>query len=205
MEPVLETREVDFSLWPAAPAESFGYLTLTGRLTADEVGLAVMLIAYANDSEDDEDGPPRPADAVASFLHGLVTREYVFVPGGLRVVDTAAGTTFTPGCCCGVEEWRDWFLVFDTGSSSFGHDPWALAEQRGDVVRLTLDAGETLGAEETDSPFFDVPVDQLRELLTQAERHLVDFHALATAWLRRELPEHADAVSTALHRALDLR
>jgi len=199
MEPVLETREVDFSLWPAAPAESFGYLPLTGRLTADEVGLAVMLIAFGNDN-DDEDAPPKPADPVGSFLHGLVTRESLFVPGGLRVVDTAAGITFMPGCCCGVEEWRDWFLVFgDDGLVYSGHDPDARAERHGDIVRLTLDD------EQPGSPFFDVPVDQLRELLTQAEGHLVDFHALATDWLRRELPEHADAVSAALRRALDLR
>jgi hypothetical protein len=105
----------------------------------------------------------------------------------------------------GIEDWRDWFQVFDGGVFDGGHDPWAMAEQRGDVVRLTLDAGESLGVEKTDSPFFDVPVDQLRELLTQAERHLVDFHALATEWLRRELPEHADAVSAALRHALDLR
>jgi hypothetical protein len=200
MEPVLETREVDFSLWPAAPADSFGYLPLTGRLTPDEVGLAVMLIAYCNEYDvDDEEAPPRPVDPIGLFLYGLVTREYVFVPGGLRVVDTSTGLTLTPGCCTGVEDWRNWFLVFDGDSFVGGHDPADAAERHGDVVRLTLDA------DKADSLFFDVPVDQLRELLTQAERDLVDFHALATDWLRRQLPEQADAVSAALHRALDLR
>ncbi len=95
--------------------------------------------------------------------------------------------------------------MFDGGVFDGGHDPWARAEQRGDVVRLTLDVGETLDADKADSPFFDVPVDRLRELLTQAEQHLVEFHALATEWLRRQLPEHAEAVSAALRHALDLR
>ena len=141
----------------------------------------------------------RAVDPVGLFLHGLCTHEYVFVPGGLRVVDTSTGVTLTPGCCTGVEDWRKWFLVFDGDSFVGGHDPADSAELHGDVVRLTLDA------DKTDSPFFDVPVDQLRELLTQAERDLVDFHALATDWLRRQLPEQADAVSAALRRALNLR
>jgi hypothetical protein len=208
MEPVVETRATDFSLWPVAAAESRRFLPLSGRLTPDEVGLAVMLIARSNDIDPDaDDRPSRPAEPVAAFLHGLLTYERPFVPGGLRVVDTATGITFEPGCCCGVEDWRDWFLVFDGGSFDGGHDPWALAEREGDIVRLTLDADldDPVRAAAADSPVLDVPVDRVRELLAQAERDLVDFHGLATGWLRRQLPDHADAVSAALHRALDLR
>jgi hypothetical protein len=154
------------------------------------------------------DLPPRPAEPVASFLHGLLNYERPFVPGGLRVVDTTTGVSFNPGCCCGIEDWRDWFRVFDGGSFDGGHDPWALAQRHGDVVRLTVDADESAGPfdpDKSDSPFFDVPVDRLRELLAQAERDLADFHALVSGWLRRRLPAHADAVSAALRRALDLR
>jgi hypothetical protein len=110
-------------------------------------------------------------EAVASFLHGLLTYEQPFVPGGLRVVDTAGGFAFEPGCCCGLEDWRDWFRVFDGGSFDGGHDPWAYVECHRDVVRLTLDA------DETDGPFFDVPVDRLRELLAQVEEDLAGCHA----------------------------
>jgi hypothetical protein len=135
-------------------------------------------------------------EAVASFLHGLLTYEQPFVPGGLRVVDTAGGFAFEPGCCCGLEDWRDWFRVFDGGSFDGGHDPWAYVECHRDVVRLTLDA------DETDGPFFDVPVDRLRELLAQVEEDLAGCHALVGDWLRRELPDHAVAVAEALGRAV---
>jgi hypothetical protein len=69
----------------------------------------------------------------------------------------------------------------------------------GDSVRLTLDA---YGDE--DSPVIELPVDQVRTLVTGAQRDLQDFLDLAGSWAEQHLPAHAAAVSAALARALDL-
>lgn len=81
---------------------------------------------------------------------------------------------FLPGCCNGLEEWRDWYEVLDGyGQVCFGHDPGPLAERLGDTVRLTVDA------DRSDSPVIELPVTELRRLLDGAARDLTDFLTLA--------------------------
>ncbi|MFI8944271.1 hypothetical protein [Streptomyces syringium] len=50
----------------------------------------------------------------------------------------------------------------------------------------------------------ELPVDQVRALITGAEADLRDFHSLAGTWAEQHLPTHAAAVTAALARALDL-
>ncbi|MER7848134.1 hypothetical protein ABTZ03_29800 [Kitasatospora sp. NPDC096077] len=200
MQPVLETRARDgFDLWPVAVTEPTGFLPLGGGLPPGEVGTAVMCIAGWNAGEPD-DGPDDPLGA---FLHGLLTAELPYAAGGLRVVDESTGITFRPGCCDGLEDWRDWHRLVDGGGGGllgYGHEPEsALAERLGDVVRLTVDA------ERGDSPVIELPVTELRRLLAGAERELVDFVALAADWAARHLPPgHRAPVVGALARVLDL-
>ena len=199
MEPVLEIVSCDdFALWPIASYEAYGFLPLSNRLTPDEVGLAAMRIVQCNDSDPDDDQPPRPAEPVAAFLHGLLTFDTLFAAGGLRVTDTTTGVTLVPGCCAGVEDWREWHQVLDGDQVYLGHSPTPTAERHGDTVRLTVDA------DQPDSPLIDLPADDLRRLLVGVERDLVGFHRLAADWMRRQLPEHAAPVTAALARVLDL-
>lgn len=201
MQPVLEVYTPDgFALWPVAEVESFGYLALSGELTPLEVGTAVMRIASWNDL-DPEDGvrPPRPADPLGSFLHGLLTVDTLFAAGGLRVTDSATGVAFLPGCCSGLEDWREWYQVLEgSGQVWFGHDPDPCAERHGETVRLTVDA------EQNDSPVIELPAADLRRLLAGAEHDLAGFLALAADWADQNLPRHAAPVIAALARALDL-
>ncbi|OLZ49898.1 hypothetical protein BS330_31755 [Amycolatopsis keratiniphila subsp. nogabecina] len=202
MQPVLEAHTTGgFALWPVAEVESFGYIPLSGELTSREVGTAVMCIAACNDI-DPEDGvrPPRPADPLGSFLHGLLTFDTLFAAGGLRVTDSATGVAFMPGCCNGLEDWREWHHVLeDNGQVWFGHDPDPRAERCGDTVRLTVDA------EQSASPVIELPVTDLRNLLAGAEHDLAGFLALAVGWAERNLANHsAVPVIGALARALDL-
>jgi hypothetical protein len=125
--------------------------------------------------------------------------EDLFASGGLRVTDTATGTTLLPGCCNGLEVWRDWLEVVDgDGRAFFGHDPSPLAERLGEAVRLTVDA------EQNDSPVIELPVAELRRLLAEAERDLAGFLQLAVDWAAQHLRNHAASVTAALARALDL-
>ncbi|MFD8012582.1 hypothetical protein [Streptomyces sp. NPDC058955] len=201
MQPVLEMDvPAGFDLWPVAEAESLGFLTLSGELSSAEVGSAVMRIAGCNDIDPDGDRPPRPAGALDSFLHGLLTFDSPFASGGLRVTDHATGVAFLPGCCDGLEQWRDWHRFIEGGSPlGFGHDPVSpLAERLGDTVRLTVNA------EESDSPVIELTAADFRALLAGAERDLVDFLALAASWASVYLPRHHGPVVSALARALDL-
>ncbi|MEU4671237.1 hypothetical protein AB0F91_25460 [Amycolatopsis sp. NPDC023774] len=142
-------------------------------------------------------GRRAPADALGSFLHGLLTFDSLFAAGGLKVTDTATGVVSWPGCCSGLEEWREWNQVFVFGGSvCLGHGPWA--ERDGDLVQLTLDV------ERIDSPVIEVPAVELRYLLAGVERDLAGFLALAADWAYRNLSRHAFPVISALIRVLDL-
>ncbi|MFE4599274.1 hypothetical protein ACFRKE_00265 [Kitasatospora indigofera] len=201
MQPVLELNSPDgFDLWPVAEAGPAGFLPLGGALPPAEIGTAVMRIAGCNDVDPDGDRPPRPSDPLGSFLHGLLTFDDLFAAGGLRVTDDSTGVTFVPGCCDGLEDWRDWYRLLDgDGLLGFGHEPWSpVAERSGDTVRLTVNA------EQSDSPVIELSVTELRHLLAGAERDLADFLMAAAAWVRRHLPHHGAPVTAALARALDL-
>lgn len=119
---------------------------------------------------------------------------------GLRVTDNSTGITFLPGCCDGLEDWRDWHRLVDSGGLlGFGHDPVSpVAERFGDAVRLTVNA------EQSDSPVIELSLAELRRLLAGAERDLADFLALAADWVGRYLPGRRAPVTAALARALDL-
>jgi len=201
LQPVLETRARDgFTLWPVAESAPYGFLPLHGGLGPAEVGATVMHIADCNTvGPESDDHPPRPTDPLGAFLYGLLTLDGLFASGGLRVTDTATGTTLLPGCCNGLDERRDWWEVVDgDGWASFGHDPSPFAERDGEVVRLTVDAYDE------GSPVIELPVTDLRLLLAGAERDLTDFLQLAAAWASLHLADYAAPVVQALGRALDL-
>ncbi|MFF7444406.1 hypothetical protein [Streptomyces sp. NPDC008122] len=201
MQPVLEIyAPVGFDLWPVAEFEPFGFLPLSGELSPAEVGAAVMRIAGCNAIDPDGDRPRRPEDSLDSFLHGLLTFDSLFAAGGLRVVDDSTGVAFLPGCCDGLEDWRDWHQFVNDGSLlGFGHDPTSpVAERFGDTVRLTVNA------DQSDSPVIELSVAELRHLLAGAERDLADFLALAVDWSFRYLPDHCAPATAALARVFDL-
>ncbi|WP_327187481.1 hypothetical protein [Streptomyces sp. NBC_01334] len=202
MQPVLEMHAPDgFDLWPVADFEPFSFLRLSGELSPAEVGAVVMRIADYNEVDSDDDHIPRPANALGSYLRGLLTLEDdIVAPGGLRVIDTSTSVTFLPGCCDGLESWRDWHRFADDGNPlGFGHDPVSpLAERFGGIVRLTVNA------EQRDSPVITLPITELHHLLAGAERDLADFLALAADWASGHLPDYCAPVTTALARVLDL-
>ncbi|MFE6459833.1 hypothetical protein ACFVP0_20560 [Streptomyces cinereoruber] len=199
LRPVLEVCPADgFGLWPVAALAPYDFMPLNGDLSPAEVGTAVMSIAKANDFEP-EDGPRRPSDPLGAFLHGLLTLDDLFAPGGLRVTDTATGAVLSPGCCNGLDERTDWAEVLDgDGWASFGHDPSPAAERIGDRARLTVDA------DREDGPVIELPLTDLRRLLTAAEHDLTAFLHLTATWATAHLPAHASRLHGALARALGL-
>ncbi|WP_329201932.1 MULTISPECIES: hypothetical protein [unclassified Streptomyces] len=203
MQPVLEMNTPDgFALWPVAETERFGFLSLSGGLSPAEIGTALMRIAACNDVDpaDDGDLPPRPAEPLSGFLHGLLNLDNLYAAGGLRITDISTSITFSPGCCDGLEDWRDWYQVLDgSGIIGYGHDPLpSLAERIGDTIRLTVDTARD------DSPAIELSVTELRRLLAGAERDLTEFLAAATDWVTEHLPDHSVPLTAALARVLAL-
>ncbi|MFE2274318.1 hypothetical protein ACFXB4_34520 [Streptomyces lavendulae] len=203
MQPVLEMNTPDgFDLWPVAETGQISFLPLSGGLSPDEIGTALMRIAACNDVDpaDDDDLPPRPAEPLSRFLHGLLNLDSLYAAGGLRVTDNSTGITFSPGCCDGLEDWHDWYQVVDgSGVIGYGHDPEpSLAERLGDTIRLTVDT------DRNDSPVIELSVAELRHLLAGAERDLTEFLAAATDWIAEHLPDHSAPLAAALARVLAL-
>ncbi|MCM2416353.1 hypothetical protein [Streptomyces sp. RKAG290] len=202
MQAVLETSAADgFSLWPVDEYKSHGYLGLDRKLTPAQVGTAVMRIADYNCAGPEEERAPCPADPLGTFLQGLLTLPDLLAAGGFRVTDNATSTVFVePGCCNGLETWRDWLKVLEPGGCCyFGHDPSSVAERVGDVVRLTYDVHGT-----GSSPVVELPAEQVRTLVAGAQQDLQDFLSVAGIWAEEHLPAHAAEVTAALARALDL-
>lgn len=114
-------------------------------------------------------------------------------------MESSTGTTFLPGCCNGLEDWRDWREVVDgSGRASFGHDPDPVTERLSNTVRPTVDA------EQSDSPVIELSVTELRHLPDGAEHDLTSFLALAADWVSQYLPDHSTPVTAALARVLAL-
>ncbi|MQS11569.1 hypothetical protein F7Q99_04525 [Streptomyces kaniharaensis] len=211
VQAVLETLVPDgFGLWPVGEHEPYGFLTLHGDMTPADIGTAVACIANGTDPVEDGDRRPEPhpadpvdADPVDTFLYGLLNNPYPVAPGGFRVTDTATGAALLPGCCNGLDEWRDWLEVLDGGGvAGFGHGPSPLVERLGDVVRLTVDTDADTDTE-GGSPVIELPVDELRRLIAGAEQDLRGFLRLAGSWAERQLPGYAAALTAALARVAD--
>ncbi|GAA0914245.1 hypothetical protein [Virgisporangium aurantiacum] len=95
MRAVLETpfTTPDAAPWPVATLEPGAWLTLDGTCGDPEAGLFAATVADYNNI------PPGE----------LATAEHLIAPGGLILTDTT--TEIVPGCCCGLETWRDWHPV----------------------------------------------------------------------------------------------
>ncbi|WP_202513072.1 hypothetical protein [Streptomyces sp. SID3343] len=115
-------------------------------------------------------------------------------------MDRSTNVTLLPGCCCGLEDWHEWWEVADGGEDRprLGHDPRPTTERFGDTVRLTLDSGAR------DSPTIELSAAELGHLLLGVEQDLADFTALTARWASRHLPDHTVPIAAALSRLLDL-
>ncbi|GAA1446144.1 hypothetical protein GCM10009602_32060 [Nocardiopsis tropica] len=203
VHPVVELHfRGGFSLWPVGEPAVFDFLRLHGGMSPVDIGTAVMLIVACNDVEDlfPGEGPPRPADPLDGFLHPLLTTDQLFVAGGMRITDTATGAALLPGCCCDLNEWRDWLDYLDERSRrlDLGHDPFPLVEVSGGTARLTPDQ------EQRDSPVIETSAPGLRRLVAGAEDDLTGFLRSAEAWAEQYLPGRSAQVTAALGRALDV-
>ncbi|GGN89101.1 hypothetical protein GCM10011579_083520 [Streptomyces albiflavescens] len=181
MEPVLETYEAaDFTLWPTADQPADRLLVLSGDLSPLEVGTAMAVLAGYNKTQRRRHDPG-PADGLA-MLRRLVSVESVVAPGGLRLQDSATGVTVPPGCCFGLENWRDWQGLLDGETPWLGHDPTPGVEPSGSLVRLWPDAERPAGLP------IELALSELPVLLESVRSALTGFLGLVEGWTVRDFP-----------------
>jgi hypothetical protein len=170
-----------FRHWPVDRYQ--GSTSLSGRLSPAEVGSAMAAIVKHCDT--DESAP----DA-AALLRSLVRSEKVIAWGGLRVRDTDTGITVAPGCCCGLEDWRDWLQLVRRERPWLGHDP----EPKivfGDGVAWLWPTGGFDDAVPS-GPAVVIRLDELPARLEVVRQELMDFLALVRRQFGAEVAEVLD-------------
>lgn len=198
IEPVIETFDArDFTAWPVSLPAGSWHLVLCGELAPDDVGTAMAVIASYNHGsvtpsaeEDEQPGPAR-------LIRGILQAECLLVPGGFRVRDTTAGLTVSPGCCCGLEDWREWNQIAEGRSPDLGHDPAPWVEHLGPVIRIWPDGGLDEVPSAGASPI-EIAVSELPELIAGAHKKLQDFLDLLEPWALPLAGEVAGGLATTL-------
>ncbi|ALV31143.1 hypothetical protein [Streptomyces sp. CdTB01] len=191
---VLETPDTaDFSLWPVAELAPYQFMALSGSMSPLQVGSALArLVDYNTHSGDDD----RPLVDAGEAIGRLLETDKVVAPGGLRLHDTRTNVTVRPGCCCGLEDWREWLGVADGENPWLGHDPSPRLEHVDEAVQLwpdTVDAQETTPGQ----PIVMVMGDLLGILHTVQE-DLQGFLSLTEQWATRHAPALAEDLAARL-------
>lgn len=197
MDAVLETYDATgFALWPVAELPSNHLLTLSSRLSVREIGTAMAVLTSYNKS-DDEARPSDPQDSMEQVSQ-LLTTDQVIAPGGIRIQDTSTGMTAPPGCCFGLENWRDWLEFMNGEEPWLGHDPTPRIEHTGTTVQLWLDAKHPNGVP------IELSLPRLPELLGSVQADLIAFLASVGEWATRYAPPLADALVAKLDEDLTI-
>ncbi|WP_405806617.1 hypothetical protein [Streptomyces sp. NBC_01187] len=190
MDAVLEVyRAREFALWEVGQEPpSDRLLALSGELSLPQVGTALAVLVQYNRVE---------AHSAAELLPRLAAEECLVAPGGLRLHDARSGTTIVPGCCCGLEEWREWARLGEREMPWMGHDPDPDGEFGATTVSLWPDEGRRT------APAV-VPFTRLRGLLEKVRSDLTGFMWLAGEWSERQAPGTGAALRQKLDEAFHL-
>ncbi|MBG0819303.1 hypothetical protein HS048_00800 [Planomonospora sp. ID91781] len=187
VEVVLETYDaVDFTAWPIAEPSRDRLLALSGQMSPAEVGTAMAVIFSYN-------GIPvtHAADLTEAHLEQhLAEAECLIAPGGLRFHDTTTDVSVSPGCCFGLENWRDWWDVACGQESWLGHDPTPHITHAGHIIQLRQ--------HDEDASPIEITRGELSGLLTTAQQYFSGFLNLARRWAATTTPGLAGQLTSAL-------
>ena len=116
--------------WPVADCKKLWSIRLSGKTTDLEVGLIFAQLVNSNRLENEGDAN--------NLLHQVLQSYTLILPGGLQV--RSADKVIDPGCCCGLEMWRNWSRFLKTGQSPWlGHDPSPWIEKRKNLICVWSD------------------------------------------------------------------
>nr|WP_184754594.1 hypothetical protein [Streptosporangium album] len=197
IDAVLEASgTADFTGWPVAEPASDRILALSGQMTPAEVGAAMAVIFRYGDI------PTEPISDLHHLLdRHLVEAEALVAPGGLRVRDTTTNAEILPGCCCGLENWREWRNVLYKKDIWLGHDPGTDLEYIVGAVRLRQ---ESYAHSLTSPTQVEIQLDDLPALLATAHLRLQGFLSLVHKWASEATPRAADRLVTVLDENFEI-
>ena len=142
-------------------------------VTDEEIGSVVLTACLYNQIEIH----PSAIETLNAFL----AEEFV-LPGGLQFSENAQ-VKVVPGCCSGLEDWREWLDVLNGNTIWAGHDPSPGVEFVDDGIRVWQD-------EKADGvQFIDFGVDEMRGLLEKVESDLKGFVVRLGKWADYLAPE----------------
>ncbi len=157
--------------WKVSDFEPFSKIRLHPEITIPEIGLVVAKLAQYNDIELSNSKP--------AIIEQILEAKSLVLPGGIEVIDERE-KSISPGCCCGLERWREWFNFLSTGNSPWlGHDPSPWLEMQGDMVSIWSDG---LLESVRNAFCFEVSRSQLKEALKLVENDLQGFLFSLESW-----------------------
>lgn len=178
LEPVVE---IGYGLaeLPALPLmgtrEPGSWMAVDRDSTLADAGLFVAMLA-------EHAGADRRT-GVAEAVARVVAAESLILPGGLRASDTVTGKSVVPGCCVGLEDWREWVDLLNHVSPWMGHDPGPWVEFHTSRLRLWQDSHNPPRRGHRNIPIrIDIPEDELPRLLVGVQQALNDFLIVVQLW-----------------------
>ncbi|MGW3352627.1 hypothetical protein ACWDA3_55850 [Nonomuraea rubra] len=198
MDAVLDADgTADFTAWPVAGPPEGGVVVLSGQMSPAEVGTAMAVIFRYGDL------PAAPVNDLHRLLdRHLADAEALIAPGGLRVRDTATQAEILPGCCCGLENWREWRSLLRGEPIWLGHSPGTELEFVGGVVRLRQESGP--GSLPASQHEVEIRLDDFPALLATAHLQLKGFLGLVRRWASETSPRAADRLVAILGENFDI-
>jgi hypothetical protein len=159
--------------WRIASHQPFSFIRLCGEMPEASVGsVMAQLVAYNR-----LDAGP----AVAVLAERVLMAESLLLPGGLQAIH--GDREIDPGCCCGLEGWREWLECLETGASPWlGHDPAPWVEWVDETACVWSDGGlERVTGE------FAIEFERrhLAEDLARVGRDLAGFLTRVESWAER--------------------
>ncbi|GCD45939.1 hypothetical protein [Streptomyces paromomycinus] len=197
IDAVMETYDaVGFVRWPVAAPSEDRLLVLSGEMSLRQVGTAMAVLTSGYEGDREALGTCACAETVARHLEHLLSLDLATAPGGIRLKDTTTGTVIAPGCCFGLENWRDWYDLSNGDEPWLGHGTVAHVEHDGPLVRVWPDT------EASASRPIELPMAELPALLQIVHDDLKGFLALAEQWVHGYAPALAPDVIAKLREDL---
>ncbi len=156
--------------WEVAEFEPLSRIRLSAKITYPEIGLVFAQLAKCNKIKLENDKQ--------TILKQILADDCLVLPGGIQVVQKR--DIISPGCCCGLETWREWMYFLKTGQSPWlGHDPSPWLERRGDIIRIWSDGGIEPSS---NAIYIDISYSQFKQALTLLEQDLQAFLFCIESW-----------------------
>ncbi len=152
------------------------YIRLYAGIDDEEIG-SVMLSACSLSSGE------IIKETALETLNEFVANEGFVLEGGLLFKENDE-TKIIPGCCCGLEDWKEWLDV-PSGKCGIwtGHDPESLIEINDGNIKIWQDRKN-----KNENQSIEFTVEEMFEKLKQVEKDLQNFLFRLKQWINHIEP-----------------